>query len=55
MLVKVGIAVQHEAPGFEMRVAAGSACLLHVVLERIGDVVVYHQPHILLVDAHSEG
>ena len=55
MFVQVGIAVQHETPGLKMRVSAGTSCLLHIVLQRIGNVIMYHQSHIALIHPHAKG
>ena len=55
VLVQVLVAVEHVALGGGLRVAAGTAGLLDVVFERVGDVVVHHQAHVLLVHAHAEG
>ena len=54
MLVQVGVAVKHIAFRLHLGVAAGSSCFLDIVLQRIANVVVYHQPHILLVHAHPK-
>ena len=54
MFVKVGIIVQDIAAGLEMRVPAGPSRLLHIIFQRIGDVIMNHQADILLVHAHSE-
>ncbi len=54
MLVEVFVAVKHEAPSLQPRVPAGAPCLLHVVLQRCRNVVVYHQFHVALVHPHAE-
>ena len=55
MLVQVVVAVENVAAGMQMGVAAGASRLLDVVLQRIGDVVMDHQPHVALVHTHAEG
>ena len=55
MLVQVVVAVEDVAAGMQMGVAAGASRLLYVVLQRIGDIVMDHQPHVALVHAHAEG
>ena len=54
MLVKVVVGVQHKALGCETGVAACASRLLHIVLQRVGYVVVDHKPHVALVDPHAE-
>ena len=54
MFVKVVVGVEHKAAGRQRRVASGASGFLHIVLERVGNVVVDHQPHIALVYAHAE-
>ena len=38
-----------------MRVSASSPCFLDIILERVGDVVMYHQSNIAFVYSHAEG
>ena len=54
MLVEVPVAIEHKAFSLQLRVAAGTACLLHIVFERVGNVVMHYKPHVFLVDAHPE-
>ena len=44
---------EHASRG--LPVPPRAACLLHVVLQRTGNVRVDHQAHVRFVDAHSEG
>ena len=55
VLVQIAVAVEDVAAGMQMGVAAGASRLLYVVLQRIGDVVMNHQPHVALVHTHAEG
>ena len=55
VLVQIAVAVEDVAAGMQMGVAAGAPRLLYVVLQRIGDVVMNHQPHVALVHTHAEG
>ena len=54
MLVKVGIAIEHKAACLHMRVTTGASGLLHIILQRIGNVVMYHQSHIFFVNTHTK-
>ena len=54
MFVKVVVGVEHKAAGRQRGVAPGASGFLHIVLKRVGNVVVDHQPHIALVHAHAE-
>ena len=55
MFVEVVVAVEYEAAGVQMRVSSGTSCLLHIVLQRVGDVVMHYQAHIALIYSHAEG
>ena len=55
MFVEVVVAVEYEAAGVQMRVSSGTSCLLHIILQRVGDVVMHYQAHIALVHSHAEG
>ena len=55
MLVQVGIAIQHEASCLKMRITSGTSCLLHIVLQRIRNVIMHHQSHIALIHTHTKG
>ena len=54
MLVEVVVAVKHVALGPERRITPSAPSLLHIVLERIGDVVVNDEAYVLLVHAHAK-
>ena len=54
MLVKVVVAIKHVAARAELRVSAGASGFLHIVLQRVGYVVMHHESHILLVNTHTE-
>ena len=38
-----------------MWISSCTSCLLYIVLQRVGDVVVDNQPHIALIYSHTEG
>ena len=38
-----------------MWVSSRASSLLYIVLQRVGDVIVDNQPHVALVDTHTEG
>lgn len=38
-----------------MWVSSRTSSLLYIVLQRVGDVIVDDQPHVALVDTHTEG
>ena len=46
MLVEVVVAVKHVALGPERRITSSAPGLLHIVLERIGDVVVNDEAYV---------
>ena len=50
---EVGRRVEQHALGVEA-VASGAACLLLVVLDRLGRARVDHEPHVRPIDAHAE-
>ena len=54
MLVKVIIIIKHITARIELWVAAGTTCFLHVIFQRVGYVIMYHQSHILLVHSHTK-
>ena len=54
MLIQVIVTVKHVTACVKMRVTPGPAGFLHIVLQRIGNIVMHHQSHILLVHSHSE-
>ena len=54
MLVEVRVAVKHITLGFEAGVTPCPARLLHVILQRSGDIVMHDEPHVALVDSHAE-
>ena len=54
MLVEVVVAVEHIALRLKRRIAPRAPGLLNVVLQRVGDVVVYDKSDVLLVHAHAE-
>ena len=54
MLIQVIVTVKHVTACVKMRVTSGPAGFLHIVLQRIGNIVMHHQSHILLVYSHSE-
>ena len=49
----VGVAVEHDAPSL-FTVAARTACLLVIPLDRLRDRVVDDEAHVGLVDAHAK-
>ena len=55
MLVQVLVAIEYIAFGIEVWVSSCTSCLLYIVLQRVGDVVVDNQPHIALIYSHAEG
>ena len=54
MLPKVIFIEQHIAIGPDPLVPSGPPRLLHVILQRVGDVIVDHHSHIVLVDTHPK-
>ena len=50
----VGIVVEQHGVCL-LPVASGAACFLEIGLEAVGAVDVDHQPHVRLVDTHTEG
>ena len=55
MLVQVLVAIEYIAFGIEVWVSSCTSCLLYIVLQRVGDVVVDNQPNIALIYSHAEG
>ena len=55
VLIQVLIAIEYIAFGIEVWVSSCTSCLLYIVLQRVGDVVVDNQPHIALIYSHAEG
>ena len=55
VLVQVLIAIEYIAFGIEVWISSCTSCLLYIVLQRVGDVVVDNQPHIALIYSHTEG
>ena len=55
MLVEIVVVIEHKAFGLKMRIAPCTSCLLHIVFERVGYIVMHHQSDIALVYAHSKG
>lgn len=55
VLVEIRVVVEHIAFRLHGRVAAGTACLLHVVFQGGGNVVVNDKANVLLVHAHAKG
>ena len=54
MLVQIVVAEQNVALGVELRVTSGASGLLHVILQRVGNVIVDHHAHILFIYSHAE-
>ena len=54
MFVKVGVAIQHKAASLKIGITPSTSSLLHIVLQRVGYVVVHHQPHIFFINAHTK-
>ena len=54
MLIQIIVTIKHIATGTEVRVATGSPCLLHIILQRIRNIVVHHQTDIFLIDSHAK-
>src|SRR3569833_401101 len=52
-LLNIFMGIVQQALTFQS-IAAGTACLLVIVLQRLRDVVMYHEPNVWLVDAHAE-
>ena len=55
VLVQVLVAIEYIAFGIEVWVSSCTSCLLYIVLQRVGDVVVDNQPNIALIYSHAEG
>ena len=54
MFVQIVVAEQDVALGVEFRVTPGTSGLLHVILQRVGNVVVNHHTHVLFIYSHAE-
>ena len=54
VLVQIAIIVKHEAFGLHFGVAPGTTRLLHIVLQRVTDVIVNDQSNIFLVNTHAK-
>ena len=54
MLIQIVVVEQDVALRRNGRVPAGAARLLDVVFQRVGDIVVDHQPHVLFIHAHPK-
>ena len=55
VFVKVVIGVQNKASGIQMWVSTRTPCLLHIVLQRIRNVIVHHQANVAFVHSHTKG
>ena len=55
VLVQVLVAIEYIAFGIKLWISSCTSCLLNIVLQRVGDVVVDNQPHIALIYTHAEG
>ena len=55
MLVQVLVTIEYIAFGIEVWISSCTSCLLYIVLQRVGDVVVDNQPHIAFIYTHTEG
>ena len=54
VLIKVTVSIQYKAFCLHLWITSCTASLLHVVLQRVADIIVYNQSHIFLVNAHTE-
>ena len=54
MLVKVAITIEHVTPCLKMRITSSTSSLLHIILKRVGNIIMDDQPHIALINSHSE-
>ena len=50
----IGAGIEQRAPG-GLSIAACTACFLIITFQILGHVIVDHEPHVGLVDAHAEG
>ena len=55
MLVQITFIEKNIAVCIQIRITPCSACFLHIVFQRIGNVIVNHQTDILFVHAHAKG
>ena len=55
MLVKITVFVEYIATRIEMWVTTSPSRFLHIILQRVGYVIMYDQSNIFLVNPHSEG
>ena len=54
MLVQIIVTIKHITTRAEAGITTGSTCFLNVVLQRIGNVIMYHKTDIFFVDSHTK-
>ena len=54
MFIQVGIVIKYETSGLEIRISTSSTGLLHIVLQRIGNIIMHYQSHITFIHTHAK-
>ena len=54
MFVQIIVTIKHIATCTEAGITTGSACFLNVVLQRIGNIIMYHKTDIFLINPHAK-
>ena len=54
MLVQIIVTVKHITTCAKTGITTSSSCFLYIILQRIGNIIMYHQPDIFLIDSHAE-
>ena len=54
MLVQIIVIIKHITTCAKIGVTACPACLLNIILQRIGNVIMYHKTDIFLVHSHAK-
>ena len=54
MFIQIVVVIQDIARSLDVRITPCTPRLLHIVLQRIGNLIMHHQAHILLIHAHTK-